>query len=258
MFHISRISSICNIPGTHSGLLLFSSYDVDGMPFPDDNAPVLHSTVEWFHQGHAPAPPGVAELLPRRQLLRRWHECVSDVELSRLLPGTLSPINQSILSHLVAALARSVHRSVLDAYSWTGICIQYQKVTPKSPCAKLIAQITKTPAPPVPFLQIAKLSMIPVSCLLEVVFDNVRYSRDVKLSIGVVLLGVGITTISDVSVNFKGFVAAAIAVWSTALQQYVSPTVLAYCTFYLKHDDTNEARFRMLLEDGDNVRILGL
>eukprot|EP00243_Klebsormidium_subtile_P003863 TRINITY_DN17494_c0_g1_i1.p1 TRINITY_DN17494_c0_g1~~TRINITY_DN17494_c0_g1_i1.p1 ORF type:complete len:341 (+),score=92.84 TRINITY_DN17494_c0_g1_i1:253-1275(+) len=70
------------------------------------------------------------------------------------------------------------------------------------------------------FYQIAKLSMIPVSCLLEVVFDNVRYSRDVKLSILVVLLGVGITTISDVSVNFKGFVAAAIAVWSTALQQY--------------------------------------
>jgi hypothetical protein len=79
--------------------------------------------------------------------------------------------------------------------------------------------------------------MIPVSCLLEVVFDNVRYSRDVKLSILVVLTGVGITTISDVSVNFKGFVAAAIAVWSTALQQYVSFTTavrLCGCLF-LKH-----------------------
>ncbi|KAF9678770.1 hypothetical protein SADUNF_Sadunf07G0070300 [Salix dunnii] len=70
------------------------------------------------------------------------------------------------------------------------------------------------------FYQIAKLSMIPVSCFLEVVLDNVRYSRDTKLSILVVLLGVAVCTVTDVSVNAKGFVAAVIAVWSTALQQY--------------------------------------
>ncbi|XP_022751005.1 UDP-rhamnose/UDP-galactose transporter 4-like isoform X1 [Durio zibethinus] len=70
------------------------------------------------------------------------------------------------------------------------------------------------------FYQIAKLSMIPVSCFLEVVFDKVRYSRDTKLSILVVLLGVAVCTVTDVSVNIKGFLAAVIAVWSTALQQY--------------------------------------
>ncbi|CAN6468388.1 unnamed protein product [Victoria cruziana] len=70
------------------------------------------------------------------------------------------------------------------------------------------------------FYQIAKLSMIPVSCLLEVVLDNMRYSRGTKLSILVVLLGVGVCTVTDVSVNAKGFVAAVIAVWSTSLQQY--------------------------------------
>ncbi|XP_052190449.1 UDP-rhamnose/UDP-galactose transporter 6-like isoform X7 [Diospyros lotus] len=70
------------------------------------------------------------------------------------------------------------------------------------------------------FYQIAKLSMIPVSCLLEVVFDKIRYSRDTKLSIAVVLLGVAVCTVTDVSVNAKGFIAAFIAVWSTALQQY--------------------------------------
>ncbi|XP_051124658.1 UDP-rhamnose/UDP-galactose transporter 6-like [Andrographis paniculata] len=70
------------------------------------------------------------------------------------------------------------------------------------------------------FYQIAKLTMIPMSCLLEVVFDNIRYSRDTKLSILVVLLGVGVCTITDVSVNAKGFVAALIAVSSTSLQQY--------------------------------------
>ncbi|KAL5999897.1 UDP-rhamnose/UDP-galactose transporter 6 [Asimina triloba] len=70
------------------------------------------------------------------------------------------------------------------------------------------------------FYQIAKLSMIPVSCLLEVVFDKIRYSRDTKLSIALVLLGVAVCTVTDVSVNGRGFLAALIAVWSTSLQQY--------------------------------------
>lgn len=64
--------------------------------------------------------------------------------------------------------------------------------------------------------------MIPVSCLLEVLYDKVRYSRDTKLSIVVVLIGVAVCTVTDVSVNTKGLIAAIIAVWSTALQQYVS------------------------------------
>ncbi|CAA2988801.1 UDP-galactose transporter 2 [Olea europaea subsp. europaea] len=67
---------------------------------------------------------------------------------------------------------------------------------------------------------IAKLSMIPVSCYLEIVLDNVRYSRGTKQSVLVVLLGVAICTVTDVSVNGKGFIAAFIAVWSTSLQQY--------------------------------------
>ncbi|XP_057419531.1 UDP-rhamnose/UDP-galactose transporter 4 isoform X2 [Lotus japonicus] len=47
------------------------------------------------------------------------------------------------------------------------------------------------------FYQIAKLSMIPVSCFLEIVLDNVRYSRDTKLSISLVLLGVAVCTVTD-------------------------------------------------------------
>ncbi|XP_008812584.1 UDP-rhamnose/UDP-galactose transporter 6-like [Phoenix dactylifera] len=70
------------------------------------------------------------------------------------------------------------------------------------------------------FYQIAKLCMIPVSCLLEVLFDKIRYSRDTKLSIVVVLIGVAVCTVTDVSVNSRGLMAAMIAVWSTALQQY--------------------------------------
>lgn len=64
--------------------------------------------------------------------------------------------------------------------------------------------------------------MIPISCLLEVLLDNVRYSRDTKLSILVVLVGVAVCTVTDVSLNARGLLAATVAVWSTAMQQYVS------------------------------------
>ncbi|GBG84217.1 hypothetical protein CBR_g38189 [Chara braunii] len=51
-------------------------------------------------------------------------------------------------------------------------------------------------------------------------FGFVRYSRSTKLSIVLVLLGVGICTVSDITVNAKGFLAACIAVVSTSFQQY--------------------------------------
>ncbi|KAF7009907.1 hypothetical protein CFC21_024391 [Triticum aestivum] len=70
------------------------------------------------------------------------------------------------------------------------------------------------------FYQIAKLSIIPLLCIMEVLFENFRYSRDTKLSIVVVLVGVGVCTVSDVSVNAQGLVAAVIAVCGTALQQH--------------------------------------
>nr|XP_043616864.1 UDP-rhamnose/UDP-galactose transporter 6-like isoform X2 [Erigeron canadensis] len=76
------------------------------------------------------------------------------------------------------------------------------------------------------FYQIAKLSMIPVSCLFEIAFDKIRYSRDTKLSILLVLLGVAVCTVTDVSVNAKGFAAASVAVWTTSLQQYAGSLLL--------------------------------
>ncbi|RCV34422.1 hypothetical protein SETIT_7G158700v2 [Setaria italica] len=62
--------------------------------------------------------------------------------------------------------------------------------------------------------------MVPVLCMLEVLFDSVRYSRGTKLSIMVVLGGVAICTVTDVTVNTKGLIAAAVAVCSTAFQQH--------------------------------------
>ncbi|KAL9265840.1 UDP-rhamnose/UDP-galactose transporter 3-like protein [Drosera capensis] len=69
------------------------------------------------------------------------------------------------------------------------------------------------------FYQISKLSMIPVVCLMEWILHNKRYSKEVKLAVVVVVTGVGVCTVTDVKVNLKGFICAAVAVLSTSLQQ---------------------------------------
>ena len=64
--------------------------------------------------------------------------------------------------------------------------------------------------------------MIPVVCVMEWVLHNKHYSREVKASVLVVVVGVGICTVTDVKVNAKGFICASTAVFSTSLQQIVS------------------------------------
>ncbi|GAQ85838.1 Nucleotide-sugar transporter family protein [Klebsormidium nitens] len=70
------------------------------------------------------------------------------------------------------------------------------------------------------FYQIAKLAIIPTTCALETVLDKAVFSRSTKLSILVVLVGVGICTVTEVKVNFRGFIAAIIATLATSLQNY--------------------------------------
>ncbi|KAL1311912.1 UDP-rhamnose/UDP-galactose transporter 2 [Arachis ipaensis] len=69
------------------------------------------------------------------------------------------------------------------------------------------------------FYQISKLSMIPVVCVMEWILHSKHYSREVKMSVMVVVIGVGVCTVTDVKVNLKGFVCACLAVLSTSLQQ---------------------------------------
>ncbi|XP_047937632.1 UDP-rhamnose/UDP-galactose transporter 3-like [Salvia hispanica] len=69
------------------------------------------------------------------------------------------------------------------------------------------------------FYQISKLSMIPVVCIMEWMLHNKQYSREVKLSVVIVVIGVGVCTVTDVKVNAKGFLCACVAVVSTSLQQ---------------------------------------
>lgn len=69
------------------------------------------------------------------------------------------------------------------------------------------------------FYQISKLSMIPVVCVMEWILHNKHYSREVKMAVVFVVIGVGVCTVTDVKVNAKGFLCATVAVLSTSLQQ---------------------------------------
>jgi len=72
------------------------------------------------------------------------------------------------------------------------------------------------------FVQISKLSMIPVVCLMEWVLNSKHYTTKVISAVVVVAAGVGICTVTDVEVNAKGFLCACVAVFCTSLQQIVS------------------------------------
>lgn len=69
------------------------------------------------------------------------------------------------------------------------------------------------------FYQISKLSMIPVVCVMEWILHSKRYSNEVKMAVVVVVIGVGVCTVTDVKVNAKGFICACVAVFATSLQQ---------------------------------------
>ncbi|KAK6116825.1 hypothetical protein DH2020_049455 [Rehmannia glutinosa] len=69
------------------------------------------------------------------------------------------------------------------------------------------------------FYQISKLSMIPVVCVMEWILHSKKYTNEVKTSVVVVVIGVGVCTVTDVKVNAKGFLCACVAVFATSLQQ---------------------------------------
>ena len=69
------------------------------------------------------------------------------------------------------------------------------------------------------FYQVCKLAQIPTMCVLEGVFMGKKFGRRVIQAIVVVLLGVGVATVSDLEMNAAGTVAAVVGVVSTSAQQ---------------------------------------
>ncbi|CAI6003190.1 unnamed protein product [Closterium sp. NIES-65] len=72
------------------------------------------------------------------------------------------------------------------------------------------------------FYQISRLAIIPLTCAFEALLHGKAYSPPTLAAVLVVLVGVGVCTVTDVTVSTFGLVTAAAGAVSTSLQQIVS------------------------------------
>ncbi|KAL1559283.1 UDP-xylose transporter 3 [Salvia divinorum] len=75
------------------------------------------------------------------------------------------------------------------------------------------------------FYQMTKLAIIPCTVLLETLFLGKTFSRSIKLSLGCLLLGVGIATITDLQLNMLGSCLSFLAVITTCVAQIMTNTI---------------------------------
>ncbi|KAL2471050.1 Nucleotide/sugar transporter family protein [Abeliophyllum distichum] len=74
------------------------------------------------------------------------------------------------------------------------------------------------------FYQMTKLAIIPFTVLLETIFLKKQFRR-LKLSLFVLLLGVGIASITDLQLNFVGSVLSLLAILTTCVGQILTNTI---------------------------------
>ncbi|KAH9605053.1 hypothetical protein KSS87_012655 [Heliosperma pusillum] len=72
------------------------------------------------------------------------------------------------------------------------------------------------------FYQMTKLAIIPCTVFLETMFLQKKFSQSIKGSLGVLLLGVGIATVTDLQLNALGSFLSFLAVVTTCVAQIVS------------------------------------
>jgi len=72
------------------------------------------------------------------------------------------------------------------------------------------------------FYQMTKLAIIPFTVLLETIFLKKRFSESIKLSLLVLLLGVGIASVTDLKLNMLGSILSGLAIATTCVGQIVS------------------------------------
>ncbi|KAL2539982.1 putative membrane protein [Abeliophyllum distichum] len=75
------------------------------------------------------------------------------------------------------------------------------------------------------FYQMTKLAIIPCTVLLETLFLSKNFSQSIKLSLMVLLLGVGIATITDLQLNILGSILSLLAVVTTCIAQIMTNTI---------------------------------
>ncbi|MBA0864417.1 hypothetical protein Goshw_002708 [Gossypium schwendimanii] len=72
------------------------------------------------------------------------------------------------------------------------------------------------------FYQMTKLAIIPFTVLLETIFLKKQFSQNIKLSLLLLLVGVGIASITDLQLNFVGTILSLLAIITTCVGQIVS------------------------------------
>ncbi|KAL3521308.1 hypothetical protein ACH5RR_019457 [Cinchona calisaya] len=75
------------------------------------------------------------------------------------------------------------------------------------------------------FYQMTKLAIIPCTVLLETLFLSKRFSRSIQFSLAILLLGVGIATVTDLQLNVLGSVLSLLAVVTTCIAQIMTNTI---------------------------------
>ncbi|KAK4436451.1 UDP-xylose transporter 3 [Sesamum alatum] len=75
------------------------------------------------------------------------------------------------------------------------------------------------------FYQMTKLAIIPCTVLLETLFLSKTFSRNIKLSLAILLLGVGIATVTDLQLNILGSFLSLLAVVTTCVAQIMTNTI---------------------------------
>nr|GMD57549.1 uncharacterized membrane protein At1g06890-like [Ipomoea batatas] len=75
------------------------------------------------------------------------------------------------------------------------------------------------------FYQMTKLAIIPCTVILETLFLSKKFSRSIQLSLFILLLGVGIATVTDLQLNMLGSVLSLLAVLTTCVAQIMTNTI---------------------------------
>ncbi|KAK6926783.1 Sugar phosphate transporter domain [Dillenia turbinata] len=75
------------------------------------------------------------------------------------------------------------------------------------------------------FYQMTKLAIIPFTVLLETIFLKKQFSQKIKFSLFLLLVGVGIASITDLQLNLLGSILSLLAIATTCVGQILTNTI---------------------------------
>ncbi|CAN6358677.1 unnamed protein product, partial [Urochloa humidicola] len=75
------------------------------------------------------------------------------------------------------------------------------------------------------FYQMTKLAIIPCTVILETLFFRKKFSRSIQMSLSVLLLGVGVATVTDLQLNAVGSILSLLAIITTCIAQIMTNTI---------------------------------